>query len=117
MAATVDFIEYVCGQIDGTGAVRYKKMFGEYMAYVNGKPILLVCDNTVYVKILPCLDGLMDSAEKSCPYKGAKEHYILDIDDKELACAVVAALEAATPVSKPKKKKEPKTKGAREYES
>jgi len=46
MATTVDFIEYVCGQIDGVGAVRYKKMFGEYMAYVNDKPVLLVCDNT-----------------------------------------------------------------------
>jgi len=51
MATTVDFIEYVCGQIEGAGAVRYKKMFGEYMVYVNDKPILLVCDNTVYVKM------------------------------------------------------------------
>ena len=85
-----------------------KKMFGEYMVYVNDKPILLVCDNTVYVKTLPCLDGLMAAAEKGCPYEGAKEHYILDIDDRELACTVVAALEPVIPVPKPKKKKEPK---------
>ena len=75
MATTVDFIEYVCGQIDGAGAVSYKKMFGEYMSYVNDKPILLVCDNTVYVKILPCLDSLMAGADKGYPYDGAKEHY------------------------------------------
>ncbi|MGN0560765.1 MAG: hypothetical protein ACI4K8_06895 [Candidatus Fimenecus sp.] len=25
-------------------------MFGEYMVYVNDKPILMVCDNTVFVK-------------------------------------------------------------------
>ena len=105
MATTVDFIEYVCGQIEGVGAVRYKKMFGEYMVYVNDKPILLVCENTVYVKILPCLDGLMDNAEKGCPYNGAKEHYILDIDDRELVMAVISALEPVTPVPKPKKKK------------
>jgi TfoX/Sxy family transcriptional regulator of competence genes len=108
MATTVDFIEYVCAQIEGAGAVRYKKMFGEYMAYVNDKPILLVCENTVYVKILSCLDKLMKDADKGCPYNGAKEHYVLDIDDRELACAVVAALEPVTPVPKPKKKKEPK---------
>jgi len=106
MATTADFIEYVCGQIEGVGAVRNKKMFGEYMVYVNDKPILLVCDNTVYVKILPCLEAIMSAAEKSCPYKGAKEHYILDVDDRELACAVVIALEQVTPVPKPKKKKE-----------
>ena len=105
MATTVDFIEYACGQIEGAGAVRYKKMFGEYMAYVNDKPILLVCDNTVYVKILPCLDGLMADAEKGHPYEGAKEHYILDIDDADLAKAVVAVLEPVTPFPKPRKKK------------
>ena len=105
MATTVDFIEYVCAQVEGVGAVRYKKMFGEYMVYINDKPILLVCDNVVYVKILPCLDDLMTEAEKDSPYKGAKEHYVLDIDDKELALSVVAELEPVIPVPKPKKKK------------
>ena len=110
MATTIDFIEYVCGQIDGAGAVRYQKMFGEFMVYVNDKPILLVCDNTVFVKILPCVEGLMNNADKGFPYKGAKEHYVLDIDNRELALAVVSALEKVIPVPKPKKKKEPKTK-------
>ena len=105
MATTADYIEYVCGQIDEAGAVRFKKMFGEYMVYVNDKPILLVCDNTVYVKTQPCLDGLMVSADKGVPYDGAKEHYVLDADNKELALAVVSALEIVTPVPKPKKKK------------
>ena len=105
MATTADFIEYVCGQIDGAGAVRYRKMFGEYMVYINDKPILLVCDNTVYVKILPCLDGLLDTSEKGFPYTGAKEHYILDIDNRNLALAVVASLEPVTAIPKPRKKK------------
>ena len=104
MATTADFIEYVCSQAEGTGFVRHRKMFGEYMVYVNNKPILLVCDNTVYVKILPCLDLLMDGAEKGIPYEGAKERYILDIDDKQLTQDVIAALEPVTPVPKPKKK-------------
>jgi TfoX/Sxy family transcriptional regulator of competence genes len=105
MATTVDFIEYVCGQIEGAGDVRHKKMFGEYMVYLNGKPVLLVCDNTVFVKILPCLGGLMASAEKGFPYKGAKEHYILDVDDVPLSLEVAAELEKVTPVPKPKSKK------------
>ena len=106
MATTVDFIEYVAGQIEGVGAVRYKKMFGEYMVYVNDKPVLLVCDNTVFVKMLPCLDDLMAGAERGNPYTGAKEHYVLDIDQSELACQVAIALEQVTPVPKPRKKKQ-----------
>ena len=112
MATTADFIEYVCAQVESAqiecaGAIRSKKMFGEYMVYVNEKPLLLVCDNTVYLKILPCLDGLALS-ETGFPYKGAKEHYILDVDDRELTNAAISALEAVIPVPKPRKKKEPK---------
>lgn len=53
MATSQEYIEFVCEQLVGVENVRYKKMFGEYMVYVNDKPVLLVCDNTVYVKKLP----------------------------------------------------------------
>ena len=111
MATTSDFIEYVCGQVAGVGVVRHKKMFGEYMVYVDDKPILLVCDNTVFVKILPCLDALMASAEKGNPYDSAKEHYVLDVDNRELARAVIAALLPVIPVPKPRTPKKKKTQG------
>lgn len=53
MATSQEYIEFVCEQLVGIENVRYKKMFGEYMVYVNDKPVLLVCDNTVYVKNSP----------------------------------------------------------------
>ena len=105
MATAVDYIEYICDQLGGVGVVRYKKMFGEYMVYVNDKPILLVCDNTVFVKILPCLDQLMENADKGFPYIGAKEHYILDIENVEFVREVVCVLEPITPIPKPKVRK------------
>ena len=105
MATTPEYMKFVCEQIQGTGEIRYKKMFGEYMAYVNNKPILLVCDNTVYVKKLPELSELMQNASCGVPYNGAKEHYILDIENAELAKQVIALLEPITPLPKPRKKK------------
>jgi len=105
MATSVDFIEYVCEQISGVGAVRYRKMFGEYMVYVNDKPILLVCDNIVYVKKLDCIEEQMQEAEKGFPYDGAKEHYILDIDNSYFSKQVIELLEPVIPIPKPKKKK------------
>lgn len=107
MATSVDFIEFVCAQIDGVGEIRYRKMFGEYMVYINEKPILLVCDNTVYVKQLDCLLADMSGACKGIPYSGAKEHYILDIDNIDLCRRVIAVLDAVTPIKKPKNKKQP----------
>jgi TfoX/Sxy family transcriptional regulator of competence genes len=104
MATSVDYIEFVCDQIRGAGEIRYKKMFGEYMVYVNNKPIILVCDNTVFVKKLDDIKDKMKDAEVGFPYKGAKEHYILDIENTEWNKAIIHILEEITPLPKPKKK-------------
>lgn len=105
MATTQDYVEFVCDQLRGEWDIRYKKMFGEYMVYINDKPVLLVCDNTVFVKPLDCIAELMREAEWGRPYESAKEHYILDVEDTELAKKVIAELEAVTPLPKPRKKK------------
>ena len=105
MGTSVEYIEFVCEQIRGTGFIRYKKMFGEYMVYVDEKPVLLVCDHTVYVKKLEVIQELMAEAEMGCPYQGAKEHYILDIEDQELSRSVIDILVPITPLPKPRKKK------------
>lgn len=83
MASDLSFIEYVSEQLRDTGEVRYKKMFGEYMVYVDNIPTVLVCDNTPYIKKLDSIKNLMENSQTGFPYDGAKEHYILDIDDKE----------------------------------
>lgn len=106
MATTNEYIEYVCEQINGIGAIRYKKMFGEFMVYVNDKPVIIVCDNNAFVKKLECIEQMMKDAKLGYPYKGAKEHYILDIDNSELCKSVVSKIEEVTPVPKLKKKKE-----------
>ena len=105
MATSVEFIEFVCSQLGNEFEVRYKKMFGEYMVYANDKPILLVCDNTVYVKKLEIIQDDLADARMGIPYGGAKEHYILDIDDQDLVRDVVRKLEKVTPLPKPRKKK------------
>ena len=104
MATTLEYIEYVCEQLQGIGDIRYKKMFGEYMVYVNDKPVITVCDNTAFVKQNKVIDDLMKNAEKGFPYKGAKECYILDIDNVDFSKTVVSELEKITPVPKSRKK-------------
>ena len=103
MATTNEYIEYVCEQIKGIGEIRYKKMFGEFMVYVNDKPVIIVCDNVPFVKKLDCIEEMMKQAEEGFPYKGAKEHYVLDIDNKELSEKVISILEPITPLPKSKK--------------
>lgn len=106
MATTVDYIEFVMDSIGEISGVefRYKKMFGEYCVYANEKPVMLICDNTVYIKMLPCVEEIMAGGQTNHPYDGAKAHYLLDIEDSNLTKTVIRLLEQNTPLPKPRKK-------------
>ena len=91
MACTTDFIDFVCSQIEGVGVIRAKKMFGDWLIYIDEKPIILACDNICYVKKLPEIADM----NTGIPYDGAKEHYVLDIEHRDKAMKVVHALLAS----------------------
>ncbi len=111
MATSSDFIQFACDQIAAIGDASYKKMFGEYMIYHNGRAIFLVCDDTVYVKQLPEVAAIFAAygitPDLGTPYKGAKPHYILDIENADLAIDMARKLGQILPPPKPKIKKRP----------
>lgn len=39
MATSLEFLEYARERLDRFGALRARKMFGEYMLYLNEKPV------------------------------------------------------------------------------
>ena len=98
MATSIEYIRFVCEQIQGNYDVRYKKMFGDYMVYLNDKPVLLVCDNCAFVKKVQELAEILKDAECGYPYVGAKEWYVLDIENSDLTQKVLAILEMITPL-------------------
>lgn len=105
MATTNEYAAFVADSVQQAGHVRTRQLFGEYMVYINDKPLLLVCDNTVYVKMKPEVAPLLGDAPTGFPYPGAKEHYVLDIDNRALCLKVVETLERVTPLPKPRRRK------------
>lgn len=104
MASSPDFAAYICDQLEGLGAVRFRRMFGDYMVYLNDKPVLILCDGRVQIKMLPCLDGLLRGRPVEPPYEGAKPHYLLDPDDRDTLREAVRRAEEVTPLPKGRKK-------------
>ena len=100
----MDFIEFVSSQIATVGTVRCRKMFGDYMVYVDEKPVIIVCDNIPYVKEHEAIKAIRLSAERGFPYEGAKEHYVLDISRSDFAVRVVKTLAEVLPYPKSRKK-------------
>ena len=50
MASDQKFVEYVLDQMDNSGQVIFKKMFGEYGIYSGNKMFAMVCDNKLFIK-------------------------------------------------------------------
>lgn len=104
MATSADYMEFVLERLSGFDNVRCRKTFGEYMVYVEDKPIFTVCDNTVFVKKLPEAAELMKDCSLGFPYDSAKEHLVLDIEDGELLKKLVPLLVRLTPVPQKRKR-------------
>lgn len=105
MPCSDDYIDFVCHQLDGVGSIRPRKMFGDWVIYVDDRPVILACDELCYVKKHPLLLDLMADAECGFPFPGAKEHFILDIDHASSARRIVRLLADNTPLPKKKKSK------------
>lgn len=106
MACTTAYIDFVSSQLNGVGIIRSKKMFGDWLIYIDKKPVILACDNICYVKKLPVIAELMTGADTGFPYDGAKEHYILDMEHRDKAIEIIETLLPAIPYPKKKKKRD-----------
>jgi TfoX/Sxy family transcriptional regulator of competence genes len=107
MASEQKFVDFIIGQIDMSGKITYKKMFGEYGLYSDNKLFALVCDNKLYIKpTLAGRDYIKDVVEAS-PYLGAKPSFLIEeqLDDHDWLKKLVAITVEELPEPKPKKLK------------
>lgn len=113
MASSKDFMDFVYDQVaSASDDISYRKMFGDYMLFCNQRPVLLICDDTVYVKQLPETTNLFNqygiTPDAGIPFNGARPHYILDIENSDLSIDMVRLLAQILPIPKKKKRKNAK---------
>lgn len=102
MASSANFKDFVMEQIaqsvlKGSPQLHFRKMFGEYFIYLNGQPAFLICNDRVYVKQYEELQTLLRENERSIPFVGAKEWFVLDIENLEILGEVVEIFEEILP--------------------
>lgn len=107
MASTKDFVDYVCEQADLAGSLTSKKMFGEYVLYLEGKVIAMICANQLFVKATTIGKELLSNVVEAPPYPGAKSHFQVTehIDNRELLKKLLLETAKALPQPKPKSRK------------
>lgn len=105
MASNIEFVQYVCEQIDKAGFISYRMMFGDYCIYCDKKPVGLVCDNQFFVKITPQGKKAFPGLPKAAPYPGAKPYFLVeDVDNAKTAARLVKMTAKQIPAPKPRGK-------------
>lgn len=105
MSSKPEFVGYCAEQCRGAGEITYKKMFGEYGLYCNGKIFALVCDDEFFVKITAPVKEKYPELPEKPPYDGAKNYFLIDdLDNADYLTKLVTTTCAALPEPKPKKK-------------
>jgi TfoX/Sxy family transcriptional regulator of competence genes len=107
MATDPDFVDFIIDQVGDRCDISYRKMFGEYALYANGKVVALVCDNQLFVKPTEAGRKFIGQVVESPPYPGAKPSFLIqdEIDDGEWLGDLISLTEQVLPAPKPKKRK------------
>lgn len=78
MSTQKETIAFIIEKLGGGTRFASRAMFGEYALYADGKTVALVCDDLLYVKIVPESKALEEMCEKDTPYPGARLHYVIE---------------------------------------
>ncbi len=108
MSTQKETTEFILEQLGNSKRFSTRAMFGEYALYADGKVVALVCDDQLYVKILPASAELEGVCDKDAPYPGAKPHYVVEesqLSDMENLPDILFAISKSLPAKKKKVKK------------
>ena len=106
MASRLEYVQYVAEQLSGAGEITYKKMFGEYGLYCDGKLFANVSDDQLFIKITEAGRSLFPGLREAPPYPGAKEYFLIEnVDDRDFLTALTLITCQALPEAKKNRRK------------
>jgi len=107
MASDLSFVEYVVDQFDQDCAITYKRMFGEFGLYSDGKFFGMICDDRLFFKQTEGGRAFIGNVVEAPPYPGARLSLLIEdrIEDGEWLSELARITVRELPDSKPKKKR------------
>ena len=107
MPTDISFIEFIVDQLaEDAGEITYRKMFGEYALYCNGKVVALICDEQLFVK--PTEAGrtfIGEDVVEAPPYTGASMYFLIEdnIESRDWLSELISLTYKELPEPKQKK--------------
>jgi len=107
MASDLSFVEFIADQMKEAGSIAYRKMFGEYALYCDGKVIALICDDRLFIKPTDAGKEFIGEIVEAPAYPGAKPSFLIEdkFEDREWISRLARITADGLPETEPKKKK------------
>lgn len=112
MASSIDTVQHICDQAGLGSRLTFRKMFGEYALYLDGKVVALVCDDQLFLKPTPEGRAFLGTVPEAPPYPGAKPFPVLSeiLDEPERLREALEITARVLPEPKPRVKGKAKTR-------
>lgn len=110
MGSTQIFVDFIVNQAEDAGRITYRKMFGEYAIYCNGKVVAFVCDDQLFVKPTKAGRAFIKDVVEAPPYPGAKLYFLVEdrCENRSWLSELIKITAQELPAPKPKVKKSEK---------
>ena len=105
MASHPNFVDYVAEQLREAGAIRSRKMFGEYGLYCNDVFFAVICDDQFFIKVTPQGEVAFPDLPKAPPYEGAKDYILVEDVDARDTMTALTRLTCLALQAQPKKRR------------
>ena len=102
MPTTKSIAHNIVKSFGGAAAFRIKPMFGEYALCADDKVVGLICNDQLYLKIVPASQELAGKCKKGSPYEGSKEQYVVEASQYTLAAKVAVKIAESVPTTRKK---------------
>ncbi len=105
MASDPGFVEFIVEQMKEAGSISYRKMFGEYAIYCDGKVVALICNDQLFVKQTDGGRSFIGAVVEAPAYPGAKLSFLIEdkFEDREWISHLIRLTAEELPASKQKK--------------
>ncbi|PKN19998.1 MAG: competence protein TfoX [Deltaproteobacteria bacterium HGW-Deltaproteobacteria-6] len=104
MSSDQSFVEFVTDQMGAAGSISYRKMFGEYAVYCDGKVVALICNDQLYVKPTEKGRAYIGDVREAPPYPGARMYFLIEdaYEDPEWISSLIRITAQQLPMPIPK---------------
>ena len=106
MATEQGFVEHLQSQSGLGAALSFRRMFGQYALYLQGRVVAFAFDNQLFLKPTAPGRALLGTPSEAPPYPGGKNWFLIDeqLEDRDLLGRLFRVTADALPLPAPKKK-------------